>query len=37
MVDPAGGLDFLSAQDLERRDAKVVSALNAKLLDDIKD
>ncbi len=37
MVDPASGLDFLSAQDLERRDAKVVSALNAELLDDIKE
>ena len=37
MVDPAGNLDFLSAQDLEGRDAKVISALNAVLLDDIKD
>src|SRR5262249_36478403 len=37
MVDPVGNLDFLSAQDLEGRDAKVISALNAVLLDDIKD
>jgi hypothetical protein len=37
MVDPDGNLDFLSAQDLEGRDAKVISALNAILLDDIKD
>jgi hypothetical protein len=37
MVDPAGGLDFLSSQDLEKQDAGVVSALNAALLDDIKE
>lgn len=37
MVDPTGNLDFLSAQDLDGGDAKVISALNAVLLDDIKD
>jgi hypothetical protein len=38
MVDPKGGIDFLSAEDLEKkRDAPVVSALNAKLLDNIKE
>jgi patatin-like phospholipase len=37
MVDPSGGIDFLSAGDLEGPDnAPVVSALNASLLDDIK-
>ena len=36
MVDPNGGIDFLSSEDLERRHAQVVSALNAVLLDDIK-
>jgi Patatin-like phospholipase len=36
MVDPAGNLDFLSSQDLKEPDDKVVSALNAALLDDIK-
>lgn len=37
MVDPGGGVDFLSAEDLARNtDAPVVSALNAALLDDIK-
>ena len=36
-VDPTGGVDFLSAEDLEGgKGAPVVSALNAKLLDDIK-
>ena len=37
MVHPAGGVDFLGTQDLEERDARVVSALNATLLDDIKE
>ena len=37
MVDPAGGLDFLSSQDLEKRHANVVSGLNAALLDEIKE
>ncbi len=36
MVDPKGGIDLLSSEDLEGRDARVVSALNAALLDDIK-
>jgi hypothetical protein len=37
MVDPAGGIDFLSTEDLDsKKGASVVSALNAKLLDDIK-
>jgi len=36
MVDPDGGIDLLSSEDLEGRDAQVVSALNAALLDDIK-
>jgi hypothetical protein len=36
-VDPAGGIDFLSTEDLDSgKDAPVVSALNATLLDDIK-
>ena len=36
-VDPTGGVDFLSAEDLEGgKGAPVVSALNATLLDDIK-
>lgn len=37
MVDPDGKLDLLSSQDLQGRDAKVVSVLNSALLDDIKD
>ena len=38
LVDPKGGIDFLSAEDLEKeKDAPVVSALNAELLDDIKE
>ena len=37
LVDPAGGVDFLSTEDLDgAKDAPVVSALNAMLLDDIK-
>jgi hypothetical protein len=48
MVDPDGGIDFLSTEDLDGTEAagrtsaapvnpaRVVSALNAKLLDDIK-
>ena len=46
MVDPGGGVDFLSAEDLDEttggtsaapaNSARVVSALNSKLLDDIK-
>jgi hypothetical protein len=36
MVDPSGGVDFLSTEDLENESAHVVSALNAALLDDIK-
>lgn len=36
MVDPQGGIDFLSAEDLEQRDARVVSVLNSALLDEIK-
>jgi hypothetical protein len=37
LVDPAGGIDFLSTEDLNSgKDAPVVSALNAMLLDDIK-
>ncbi|HUB15097.1 MAG TPA: hypothetical protein VMB34_24325 [Acetobacteraceae bacterium] len=36
MVDPNGGVDFLSAEDLKGKDAHVVSVLNAALLDDIK-
>jgi Patatin-like phospholipase len=36
-VDPAGGIDFLSTEDLDSdKDIPVVSALNAMLLDDIK-
>ena len=36
-VDPAGGIDFLSTEDLESgKDIPVVSVLNAALLDDIK-
>ena len=36
-VDPAGGIDFLSTEDLDNgKDIPVVSALNAMLLDDIK-
>jgi predicted acylesterase/phospholipase RssA len=38
LVDPNGGIDFLSTEDLERgKDAAVVSALNAELLDRIKE
>ena len=38
LVDPNGGIDFLSAEDLEGgKDAAVVSALNAELLDRIKE
>jgi Patatin-like phospholipase len=37
LVDPAGGIDFLSTEDLNSgKGAPVVSALNARLLDDIK-
>jgi hypothetical protein len=37
MVDPAGGIDFLSTEDLDRdKDVPAISALNAMLLDDIK-
>jgi hypothetical protein len=37
LVDPAGGIDFLSAEDLDSgKNAPVVSVLNAMLLDDIK-
>jgi Patatin-like phospholipase len=37
-VDPNGGIDFLSAEDLEGgKDAAVVSVLNAELLDRIKE
>jgi hypothetical protein len=37
LVDPAGGIDFLSTEDLDSdENAPVVSALNAMLLDDIK-
>jgi hypothetical protein len=37
-VDPSGGIDFLSAEDLEGgKDAAVVSVLNAELLDRIKE
>jgi len=36
MVDPGGGIDLLSSEDLRDPDAQVVSALNAALLDDIK-
>src|SRR5215469_1181301 len=36
MVDPNGGTDFLSAEDLEHDDTHVVSVLNAALLDAIK-
>jgi hypothetical protein len=38
MVDPGGGIDFLSSQDLDgTKGSPVVSALNAKLLDEIKE
>src|ERR1700751_1237325 len=38
LVDPSGGIDFLSAEDLEGgKDAAVVSVLNAELLDRIKE
>src|ERR1700751_2627205 len=38
LVDPSGGIDFLSADDLEGgKDAAVVSVLNAELLDRIKE
>jgi hypothetical protein len=37
LVDPVGGIDFLSTEDLDSgKEAPVVSALNAMLLDDIK-
>jgi hypothetical protein len=36
MVDPRGGLDLLSAQDLSTAGTPVASLLNAALLDDIK-
>jgi Patatin-like phospholipase len=37
LVDPGGGIDFLSAEDLDGdKHAPVVSVLNAALLDDIK-
>jgi hypothetical protein len=37
MVDPTDRLDFLTSQDLQAPDDKVVSALNSALLDDIKE
>ena len=37
LVDPVGGIDFLSTEDLDSgKEAPVVSVLNAMLLDDIK-
>jgi hypothetical protein len=37
MVDPAGGTDFLSAEDLTDPKSQVVSVLNSRLLEDIRD
>ena len=36
MVDPSGGVDLLSAEDLAKPEDQVVSLLNGVLLDDIK-